>query len=263
MVVAQLIGVHNSAGSCPSPAINFWGKGPPFRLTIGLTCVLSVLGAILIISSYVFFKSLRSSARWILVHLSLMDLGVGLTNLIGNIVYFDRFYFSDAGNGSCPVFHQPKDVVVKNLCVAQAFLAHYFTQASVLWTISLAVFLYFLIVHHRTPVAMYSLRFSYVLCYGLPVIICIWLVFTNRFGYSPNNTGWCSILQLNSKTLAPDIFAVVVGYDLWVYLAIVVVPIIYLAVQLFLREKVSASGAFERGRVFVDKPLGRGGAFVD
>ena len=259
MVVAQLIGVDNSAGSCPTPAINFWGKGPPFRLTIGLTCVLSILGAVLIISSYVFFKSLRSSARWILVHLSLMDLGVGLTNLIGNIVYFDRFYFSDADNGSCPVFHQPKDVVVKNLCVAQAFLAHYFTQASVLWTISLAVFLYFLIVHHRTPVAMYSLRFSYVLCYGLPVIICIWLVFTNRFGYSPNNTGWCSILQLNSKTLAPDIFAVVVGYDLWVYLAIVVVPIIYLAVQLFLREKVS--GAFERGGVFVfvDNPLGRGG----
>ena len=238
MVVAQLIGVDNSAGSCPTPAINFWGKGPPFRLTIGLTCVLSILGAVLIISSYVFFKSLRSSARWILVHLSLMDLGVGLTNLIGNIVYFDRFYFSDADNGSCPVFHQPKDVVVKNLCVAQAFLAHYFTQASVLWTISLAVFLYFLIVHHRTPVAMYSLRLSYILCYGLPVIICIWLVFTNRFGYSPNNTGWCSILQLNSKTLAPDIFAVVVGYDLWVYLAIVVVPIIYLAVQLFLREKV-------------------------
>ena len=45
--------------------------------------------------------------------------------------------------------------------------------------------------------------------------------------------------------LAPDIFAVVVGYDLWVYLAIALVPIIYLAVQLFLREKVG--GAVGKG----------------
>ena len=140
---------------------------------------------------------------------------------------------------------------MRNLCVAQAFLAHYFTQASVLWTISLAVFLYFLIVHHRTPLAKYSLRLSYILCYGLPVIICVWLVLTNRFGYSPNNTGWCSILQLNSQTLAPDIFAVVVGYDLWVYLAITMVPIIYLAVQLFLREKVLWSHG-EGGGALVD-----------
>lgn len=252
MVVAQLIGVHSSAGTCPSPAVDFWGKGPPFRVAIGLTCVLSILGAILIIFSYVFFKSLRSSARWILVHLSLMDMGVGLTNLIGNIIYFDRFYFSAPDNGSCPVFHQPKDLTVRNLCVAQAFLAHYFTQASVLWTISLAVFLYFLIVHHRTPLAKYSLRLSYILCYGLPVIICVWLVLTNRFGYSPNNTGWCSILQLNSQTLAPDIFAVVVGYDLWVYLAITLVPIIYLAVQLFLREKVLLWSHGEGGGALVD-----------
>lgn len=240
-MVGLIVGGYGAAPpsmTCPTAAVNFWGKGPPFRAAIGITCVLSLIGALLIIFSYAFFKTLRSNARLILVHLSLMDLGVSMANLVGDIVYFDRFYFSP-GNNSCPVFHQPKHQVMQNLCVAQAYFAHYFTQSSILWTISLAIYLYFLIVHHRTPIAKYSLRLSYVLCYGLPAIVSTWLVITHRFGYSPSNTGWCSILVLSPETNTPDIFASVIGYDMWIYLAMTLVPLVYLAVQLFIREKVA------------------------
>ena len=249
----------SSSIGCASSLVNFWAKGPPFRTVIGLVCVLSVIGSLLIIFSYVFFKSLRSRARLILVHLSIVDLGVGLANLIGNLIYFDRFYFTDevpisnetlfnyglasnydsAMSRPCVTFHQPNSTVIKNLCMAQAFIAHYFTQASILWTISLAVFLYFLIVHHTTQLAKYSLYVSYLLCYFLPLLVCIWLLKTSRFGYSPANTGWCSILIINAETNTPDIFAAVFGYDLWIYLGMILVPILYLAVQLFIRDKVS------------------------
>ena len=234
----------SSSIGCASSLVNFWAKGPPFRAVIGLVCVLSVIGSLLIIFSYVFFKSLRSRARLILVHLSIVDLGVSLANLIGNLIYFDRFYFTDAipiSNATLCIntFHQPNSIVIKNLCMAQAFIAHYFTQASILWTISLAVFLYLLIVHHTTQLAKYSLYVSYLLCYFLPLLVCVWLLKTSRFGYSPANTGWCSILIINAETNTPDIYAAVFGYDLWIYLGMILVPILYLAVQLFIRDKVS------------------------
>ena len=217
-------------------AVVFWSKGPPFRVTIGLTCCLSMIGSLLIILSYACFKSLRNNARLVLVHLSLMDFGVGAINLIGNLIYFDRFYYPD---GPCSSFHQPKHNYVNSLCIAQGFLAHLFTQASILWTLFLAVFLYLLIVHRRSNISTHALRFSYLLCYGLPIIICIWLVFTQRFGYSPHNTGWCSILIIDSETKKPDIYVAVLAYDLWIYLTMTLVPVLYLSVQLFLRQKVT------------------------
>ena len=257
--------------NCATNVIDFWAKGPPFRAVIGVTCFLSVIGSLVIICSYAFFKSLRNRSRLILVHLSVVDLGVGITNLIGNLVYFDRFYFSkvtvevpftnqtisqygqvlsrdllqydgDSADDDefieCVSFHQPNSTSISNLCTAQAFIAHYFTQASILWTISLAVFLYFLIVHNTTQVAKYTLRASYILCYSLPLLVCFWLLLTERFGYSPTNTGWCSILIINAETSKPDVYAAVFGYDMWIYLGMTLVPILYLAVQLYVREKV-------------------------
>lgn len=233
-------------GNCSTTG-QYWMKGPPFRAVIGLTCFLSVLGALLIIFSYVFFKSLRNDARLILVHLSIMDLGVGLTNLIGNLIYFDQYYYP---NGPCSVFQQPDRVYIQHLCQAQGFLAHFFTQGSILWTVSLAVFLYFRILQHKTQLSRGVLWFSYLFCYGIPTFICFWLIFSGRFGYSPYNTGWCSILIVDSETLQPDIFVAIFGYDLWVYLAMILVALLYLSVQVFVRQKVCSldtSGWFHCG----------------
>ncbi len=164
-----------------------------------------------------------------------MDLGVGLTNLIGNIIYFDRFYYP---NGPCSVFQEPEKSYIRHLCVAQGFFAHYFTQGSVLWTMSLAIFLYFRILQHKTQLSRAILQFSYVFCYSIPTIICLWLVLTNRFGYSPVNKGWCSILIIKSGSSQPDVYVAAFGYDLWIYLAMVLVPLLYLSVQVFIRQKV-------------------------
>ena len=58
------------------------------------------------------------------------------------------------------------------------------------------------------------------------------------FGYSAQSFSWCALLAYNDVTGESHIFAALFGYDLWVYLAMVVILILYLTVQLFLREKV-------------------------
>lgn len=268
--------------NCVSNEIDFWAKGPPFRVVVGLTCLFSVIGSLLIIGSYAFFKSLRNHSRLILVNLSIADLGVGLTNLLGNLIYFDRFYFTTVteiqnvteapsqlsnvpDNGAliygyndpkgynsyveCKVFHQPSSVNIRNMCLAQAFSAHYFTQASILWTISLAVFLYFHIVHYTTHLAKYLMVVSSLICYSLPLVVCVWLLLTERLGYSPENTGWCSIIIINTKSQVPDMYAAILGYDVWIYLAMTLVPTLYLAVELYVREKVQESVVYRSGHL--------------
>ena len=240
--------------SCMSESLLYWSKGLPFRLIVGLSCCLSIVGALLIILSYLLFKNLRSRARLVLVHLSLMDLGVSLMNLLGNILHFDSYYVHNAPSAStsisstntnaagdersliCQVYYPPESEAIQRTCAAQAFLAHYFTYGSVLWTIALAVFIYFVIVHYRKSYVKNVLRVSYVVCYGFPVIICVWLFFTDRLGYSPNNGLWCSIIleQHNKK----DTYAAFFGYDLWIYLAFLVVPIFFIVVKLYICEKV-------------------------
>ena len=70
----------------------FLKKDISVRVTIMLTCVLSMLGALLIVLSFVCCKDLRSRGRQILVNISLMDFGVAAFNLFGASFYFDHFY---------------------------------------------------------------------------------------------------------------------------------------------------------------------------
>lgn len=241
--------------SCVSESVLYWSKGPPFRIVVGLACCLSLMGTLLIIFSYACFRSLRSRARLVLVHLSLMDLGVSVANLVGNLVYFDGYYIDriptanpvpssadehheKVTNSVCQVYHLPESIAIHHLCTAQAFLAHYFTYSSVLWTINLAVFIYFIIVHHRSSYSKISLRISYFFCYGIPILLCLWMLCTNRLGYSPANGLWCSIILYKPGEQRKDTYAAFFGYDLWIYLAFIVVPIFFVAVNLFIREKV-------------------------
>ena len=49
---------------------------------------------------HICFKKWRTRTRDILVHISVMDFGVALANLIEDVVYFDRFYPAAVGNVS-------------------------------------------------------------------------------------------------------------------------------------------------------------------
>ena len=218
--------------STMSPAKRvFENKDIKIRAVVGVSCCLSILGSFLIILSFILFKNRRTRAREILLHISFMDMGVGLANLIGLSVYFDKYYL---------YYHEHPPAYIDGLCKTQAFFAAYFTLASILWTIALAGFLYFLIIYHRTKRSIHFLRISYIFCYALPLVVSLWLVLTGKLGHSPvESSGWCTLISYNLVTERVDVYSAIFGNDLWIYLAIITIPLFYLSIRCYLASQVS------------------------
>ncbi len=214
------------------------------RVAIIVTCLLSVIGSVTIISSYVFFKSLRTTTRLILVHLSIMDLGVAIANLVGVIVNFDAYYYN--GETKDPMMHMPAihsdpSSLINTACITQAALAVYFTAGSFMWTLTMAIYMYFKIVQYRDrKLAERTYYASVVFSYVFPLVLVGWKVSQQRLGYSGFDfRGWCGDKTIDPVTGKRHILMSVLGYNIWVFLIYTLVPIIYLAVLLHVRLLVS------------------------
>ena len=190
----------NSDGSIPANTslieAAFFNKEIALRAVVGVTCALSLIGALVIILSYCIDKDIRTKSRQILVHLSVADFGVALANLIGVIVYFDQYIrYCDVNNYSPlspsshlhlnevslhPINSPVSCEVLHGLCKTQAFVAGYATLASVLWTQCLAVYIYCLVVLNENKSYVKVVYFAYVFCWGMPLIVCIWLICTGK-----------------------------------------------------------------------------------
>ena len=180
----------------------FLQKEVALRVVVGVTCFFAIVGALVIILSYCLDKEIRTKSRQILVHLSIADLGVALANLIGVIVYFDQYIRSCTTDldvltpsnshlqeevHNVTVFAQHSSGHIKvscrvlyGLCKAQAFVAGYSTLASVLWTQTLAVYIYCLVVLPNSKIYGRVVYFAYVFCWVMPLLICFWLIFTGE-----------------------------------------------------------------------------------
>lgn len=212
----------------------FLDKHISVRIVVGITCLLSMIGSLLIILSYACFKNLQSQGRLILFNLALMDFGVGLFNLVGAAVNFDQYYYNTSVDH--PI--TPAKAVADS-CLVQAIFAHFCTGSSVLWTSCLAVYMYFLIFQNWERKVRWFLPLSCVFCYGIPLGLSTWLIFTNRLGHSPYNAAaWCGLINTKSSGDV-DYIATTIGYDLWIYLAIFLSITIYSALFLYLHIEVS------------------------
>ena len=206
------------------------------RIVVSATSSLSVIGALLVILSYVCVASLRSQARAILVNMSLMDLGVGCANLVGSAVNFNRYYYN---------YTARVDLVPNRYqdwgCRVQATVAVFCCNSSVLWTVGLAVYMYLLVFRNWNETVRIFMPVTYALSYILPFGLCAWLCWTDRLGYAPyDSSGWCTLRTVDPHTREVNLFVSVIAYDLWVYLALILLPAIYVAIFLKLKFGVSA-----------------------
>ena len=207
---------------------------PSMRALVGITCILSMVGAALIILSYVLIKDIRTKAREILVNLSLMDFMAAAANLAGVLVDFDTYL----NNNSLP--HSHKYDVMNDLCKSQAFFAMYGTISSVLWTICIAVYVFLRIMLEGKGIAQKCVYAFYVICYGLPFVLSLWFILTGKLGYAPyGGSGWCSVIVYDVTTNKRLSFNAVFANDIWIYLTIVLVPLIFISLKFFLRYEVS------------------------
>jgi G protein-coupled receptor 157 len=216
------------------------------RVVLSITCSLSIIGSVIIIISYIGFKSLRTTPRQILLHISIMDLGVGISNLVGLCVNFNQYYFNienaTFNENGWPILNDVTPAV-RTSCIVQAATAVYFTVGSFLWTISMAIYLYLRIVHYQT---YYAAKCSYigsiVICYTFPLLFMIWKLLTHRLGYAPYSTeGWCGDKLINLTTGQRQTLLNFIGYEMWVLLAFILLPILYVAILCYIYQELKIS----------------------
>ena len=127
------------------------------QITVGTTCVLSVLGASLIILTYVAFRDLRTTARKLLVNLSIADIVVAVSHFVGLFTNYERFLHN--GNS------ENADV----WCSVQAAFTMYSSIASILWTIAVALYMFTVIILRKPTTAKRTVPVYLLLCWGVPV----------------------------------------------------------------------------------------------
>jgi len=212
---------------------SYWSSGKTnepllIELVSGVTCILSIFGSLVIILTFAFAKKIRSKARELLFHISMMDLMYSTANLVGLWLPYHENLIN--GNTSSPAYKTYHIV-----CEVQAFVAIYGTVGSVLWTLGLAVYLYYMIVSRDISIAKRVVRVLYAVCYLLPLYVTLWLLFAKRLGYSSNplsGGGWCSIGD------HIDPLKNFMTYDIWMWLGIIVLIPLYLSIYIHIRDEV-------------------------
>lgn len=210
----------------------------PLMVVVGMTCSLSMIGSFLIIISYFVVPGIHTKAREILVNLSLMDFMVSCSNLIGICMNFskhlgDENYDRHTGhyNGTW-----------SKLCIAQASFAMYGTISSTIWTICIAVYIYFRIMTEER-IARKSVFSFYVIAYGLPTVVILWQAMTHKFGFDHHAaSSWCSTVVFSNGHRKP--LNAVFASDIWTYMTIFLVSIIMISLHFHFKYEVSQNLRF-------------------
>ena len=151
--------------------------------------------------------------RFILLQLSIADLIVAVSNIFGAIYSYK--------------FLAPRDTVVNNdpLCIIQAAIGVFGTDASILWTIIFISYVYMLLACYKPR------RFSNIIMvtllslfsWGFPLVLVVSFAAENYFGYEPGlSPGFCSIYTAN-KT---ELYRTIIGYEMFLYSSFLILPIV-------------------------------------
>ena len=200
-------------------------------IAIVITCILSILGAGAIIVSYLGFKELRTTSRFLLFHLSIADAVVAIAYMIGagertaNLLLYQGIY----NNNTMP------------LCIFTGAVGLYATDASILFTLAVMFYICLKVVCLRIPklvnnVLLVSLM---VLCWGIPLPIVIVYVVEGFFGYQPGySPQFCTISgEINGSKYVTELL----GYDLIFFISLIILPLLAVFAVFWFKCKVRQS----------------------
>ena len=139
------------------------------QVTVSITCVLSIVGAGLIIFSYIAFKDLRTGARLLLVQLSIADIFVAASHMFG-VLYNLPHYVLNHCSSERPQENEGQTDLV---CEIQAGVTMFGVIATFLWTLAMAVYLLVIIVFEKKVVGKRLTVLFFILCWGVPLVIVI------------------------------------------------------------------------------------------
>ena len=175
---------------------------------VGLTCVLSMFGSGAIIVSFIAFRELRTTMRYLLFNLSIADFIAAVTNLFGSIYSLISKRYRHESNDS--------------ICVTQATIGLIGTDASIIWTIVFIVYIYmFLVCCRPRRLVNYILLLVFTLfSWIFPIVLMMAFAFEGYLGYqSRYSPSFCTILSSKDKSME------IIGYGAFLYLAFLSLPI--------------------------------------
>lgn len=158
------------------------------KVLTGVASSISIAGACWIIITYFAFKDLQTTARQLLVNLSIADILVASSHFVGVMVNYERFLFNNGINTSV---HDP-------YCRSQAAVAVFGSISSFLWTMSIAVYMLALTLSWNRKMLKIMVVFMYVICWGVPLVFVIVDIAKEFLGFQ--YTGSTSTFKLHSHS---------------------------------------------------------------
>ncbi len=137
------------------------------KVLVSLSSALSVAGASCIIITYLAFKDLRTTARGLLVNLSVADILIAVSHFVGIVANYERFmpYY----NGT-----SKEESVEDPLCISQAAVTMFGNIAMFLWTMSVAVYILTLtVMGGKRRLLRVMVVAMYVICWGVPTLTVV------------------------------------------------------------------------------------------
>lgn len=163
------------------------------RITGGTTAILSVFGASLIIFTYAAFKNLRTTARQLLVNLSVADIIISLSHFVGLLSNYESMFQEDDNGTNVLLSH------TNPLCSTQGAFTAFGTVASFLWSMLIAVYMLVLTQSKTAKPRKIIVPIIYVLSWGIPVVIIVVLAAMDYLGYNLNDSP-CELLPNYSSS---------------------------------------------------------------
>ena len=170
-------------------------------MTIG-ACLLSIVGSILIIFSYLIWKDVRkSTARAIVFCLAICDLMSASGYIIAPVVFY-KYYNSTQ---SRQITRRP---IPLEWCVFQSFWTTFFVLSSFFWTSYLSLYFVVTLVFQKTQWSK-KLMWSFIsTAWPIPLVISVIALSTGWLGPSRYSTvgAWCwvSDQHLNNSNQSAD-----------------------------------------------------------
>lgn len=175
---------------------------------------MSILGAVLVIFTYVKFPKLRGYKHVELaLYITVNDLVASIGQLMG-----------DVPNGSAACWFQGMSCVYN------------FLSAN-LWTLVTAVQLYFIVERGR---GIKDLCLCHVICWIFPLVVTLLPLSTNSYGKVSKSDAWCFITgsdSNSSSTLLWQLF----GFYFWIWVGIILNFCIYISICLRLYRSIALS----------------------
>ena len=143
---------------------------------------LSILGSIMIIATYTFYREIRSVSRHIVVCISIADLLVAISNCSSIVI--------------SPIVDSSTTDINQTACTLQSFVGTTAVLWSFLWTMTLAIYLYIDLVRGNQQLGKSMVwPWAHLVCWLLPLAINVVALYLEKLGNSGdrNTSGWCWI----------------------------------------------------------------------